>query len=47
MYAMPVIDSDGILLGIVTNDDILDVLDEEATEDFHKGSAILPLDKNS
>jgi len=45
MYAMPVIDSDGILLGIVTNDDILDVLDEEATEDFHKGSAILPLDK--
>lgn len=45
MYAMPVIDSDGILLGIVTNDDILDVVDEEATEDFHKGSAILPLEK--
>lgn len=45
MYAMPVVDSEGILIGIVTNDDILDVIDEEATEDFHKGSAILPLEK--
>ncbi len=44
MYSMPVIDSEGILLGIVTNDDIIDVVDEEATEDFHKGSAILPLE---
>lgn len=34
--AMPVIDSDGILLGIVTVDDILDVIQEEATEDIHK-----------
>lgn len=39
MYAMPVVDSDGMLIGIVTNDDIIDVVDEEATEDFHKGSA--------
>lgn len=45
MYAMPVIDSEGMLIGIVTNDDIIDVVDEEATEDFHKGSAILPLEK--
>ncbi|HLV31567.1 MAG TPA: magnesium transporter [Chitinispirillaceae bacterium] len=43
LYALPVIDSDGILLGIVTNDDILDVAEEEATEDFHKGSAIQPI----
>jgi len=34
--ALPVTDSDGILLGIVTFDDIMDVEEEEATEDFHK-----------
>ena len=34
--ALPVTDSEGILLGIVTADDILDVAEEEATEDIHK-----------
>jgi magnesium transporter len=34
--ALPVTDSQGILLGIVTADDILDVAEEEATEDIHK-----------
>ena len=34
--ALPVVDSDGTLLGIVTVDDILDVAEEENTEDFHK-----------
>jgi magnesium transporter len=34
--ALPVTDSDGILLGIVTFDDIMDVEEEETTEDFHK-----------
>jgi len=34
--ALPVIDSDGVLLGIVTIDDVVDVLEEEATEDFQK-----------
>src|SRR5699024_5070162 len=34
--ALPVVDSKGILLGIVTVDDVLDVADEEATEDFQK-----------
>lgn len=43
LYALPVVDSDGVLLGIVTNDDILDVSEEEATEDFHKGVAVRPL----
>lgn len=42
--ALPVVDSDGILLGIVTVDDILDVAEEEATEDIHKGAAVAPLD---
>ncbi len=40
---LPVLDSDGILLGIVTIDDLLDVAEEEATEDFHKGAAVAPL----
>jgi magnesium transporter len=37
--ALPVTDSNGILLGIVTFDDIMDVEEEEATEDFHKFGA--------
>jgi magnesium transporter len=37
---LPVTDSDGILLGIVTIDDVMDVLEEEATEDFHKFGSI-------
>jgi len=41
--AMPVVDSDGVLIGIVTIDDIIDIAREEATEDFHKGAAIAPL----
>jgi len=40
---LPVLDSDGILLGIVTVDDLLDVAEEETTEDFHKGAAVAPL----
>jgi magnesium transporter len=34
--ALPVTDSHGVLLGIVTHDDVLDVAEEEATEDIHK-----------
>jgi magnesium transporter len=34
--ALPVTDSDGVLIGIVTVDDVLDVAEEEATEDIHK-----------
>lgn len=34
--ALPVIDSKGVLLGIVTVDDVLDVAEEEATEDIQK-----------
>jgi len=36
ILAVPVIDEDGRLVGIVTHDDALDALQEEATEDFHK-----------
>ncbi|HEX7174062.1 MAG TPA: magnesium transporter [Pyrinomonadaceae bacterium] len=34
--ALPVTDSTGVLIGIVTVDDVLDVAEEEATEDIHK-----------
>jgi magnesium transporter len=36
LIALPVVDKDNILLGIVTVDDILDVAEEEATEDIQK-----------
>lgn len=41
--ALPVVDSEGVLLGVVTVDDVLDVAQEEATEDFHKVGAVAPL----
>ncbi|MCK5509599.1 MAG: magnesium transporter, partial [Desulfobacterales bacterium] len=44
LFALPVIDSENVLLGIVTVDDILDVLEEEVTEDIHKGASVVPLD---
>ncbi len=34
--ALPVLDNEGLLLGIVTFDDVMDVAEEESTEDFHK-----------
>ncbi len=40
---LPVVDSDGVLVGIVTADDVLDVAQEEATEDFHRTAAVAPL----
>jgi magnesium transporter len=36
LAALPVTDSDGVLIGIVTSDDILDVAEQEATEDIQK-----------
>jgi len=43
--ALPVVDDDQRLVGIVTFDDAIDVLQEEATEDIEKMAAILPTDK--
>ncbi len=42
---MPVVDSEKRLVGIITIDDIVDVLEEEATEDMKKMAAIIPVDK--
>ena len=36
LLAVPVVDDDGRMMGIVTHDDIVDVVREEATEDVHK-----------
>lgn len=43
--AMPVVDNEERLVGIITVDDIVDILQEEATEDMEKMAAILPSDK--
>ena len=43
--AMPVTDGENRLVGIVTFDDAIDVMQEEATEDIEKMAAITPTDK--
>lgn len=43
--ALPVIDNYGILIGIVTVDDVLDVAEEEATEDIQKLAAVEALEE--
>ncbi len=43
--ALPVVDKENRLVGIVTVDDAIDVLQEEVTEDIEKMAAILPSDK--
>lgn len=43
--AMPVVDNESRMVGIITVDDIVDILQEEATEDIEKMAAILPTDK--
>ena len=42
MYALPVVDKEERLVGIVTIDDAIDVLQDENTEDFEKMAAMLP-----
>ena len=42
---LPVVDSENRLVGIITVDDIIDIMEEEATEDIEKMAAITPTDK--
>ena len=42
--SIPVVDSEERLVGIITVDDIIDIIEEEATEDIQKMAAILPSD---
>ena len=43
--ALPVVDGDGRLVGIVTFDDAMDVLEEETTEDIEKMAGVTPMEK--
>lgn len=43
--SMPVVDSENKLVGIITVDDIMDIVEEETTEDIEKMAAITPNDK--
>lgn len=43
--ALPVVDNNGVLLGIVTVDDIMDVAEEETTEDIQKQAAVQVLEE--
>ncbi|HOM07869.1 MAG TPA: magnesium transporter [Syntrophales bacterium] len=43
VIALPVVDGDGVMLGIITVDDLFDVAVEEVTEDFQKSAAVKPL----
>ena len=45
LAALPVIDAEGRLVGVITFDDALDVISEEATEDMHKMAAITPTEQ--
>ncbi|MCI1931183.1 MAG: magnesium transporter [Clostridia bacterium] len=44
LIALPVVDKEKRLVGIITVDDIVDVMEEETTEDIEKMSALLPSD---
>ena len=43
--AMPVVDNEDRMVGIITIDDVVDIIDEEATEDIEKMAAIIPTEK--
>ena len=43
--SMPVVDNENRLVGIITVDDIVDIMEEETTEDMEKMAAIVPSDK--
>ncbi len=46
LLAIPVVDSGRQLLGIITHDDVIDVVREELTEDAHRIAAVTPLDED-
>ncbi len=45
LNVLPVVDSEKRLVGIITIDDVVDVIESEATEDMKKMAAIIPVDK--
>ena len=45
LLALPVVDNEERLVGIITVDDVMDVMEQEATEDIEKMAAIIPSEK--
>lgn len=45
LTSVPVVDSENKLVGIITIDDVIDIIEEEATEDIEKMAAITPTEK--
>jgi len=46
LAAIPVVDDERRMLGIITHDDVIDVMREEATEDAHRIAGVNPLDES-
>jgi magnesium transporter len=46
LLAIPVVDNEYRMLGIITHDDVIDVMRDEATEDAHMIAAVAPLDES-
>jgi len=46
VLAIPVVDDEGRMLGIITHDDVIDVMLEEATQDAHQMAAVAPLEQS-
>jgi magnesium transporter len=46
LLAIPVVDQEHHILGIVTHDDVIDIVVEEATEDVHRMGAVGPIVEN-
>ena len=46
LLAIPVVDEEHRMVGIITHDDVIDVVHEEATEDAHRIAAVDPLDES-
>jgi magnesium transporter len=45
LLAVPVVDGENRLLGIITVDDVIDIIEAESTEDFHLISGVVPFDE--
>ena len=46
LIVLPVVDSQNVLLGVITVDDVIDVYEDEVTEDIHKGASVIPFEVN-
>ena len=46
LYTLPIVDTENRLVGVITVDDAIDVMQEEASEDIEKMAAILPSEKS-